>query len=100
MIYSGEYDFICNWYGGYNWVKNMPWKGNDRFNKLDFSQYILNNKTIGSKKEVDNLMFIKFYNAGHMVPMDQPENALLMINNFIKKVDLIKRHKNYKKQNI
>ena len=30
-----------------------------------------------------NLHFLRVYEAGHMVPMDQPENALEMIKRFI-----------------
>jgi len=35
------------------------------------------------KKKVDNLTFLKVYGAGHMVPMDQPEAALEVLNYLI-----------------
>jgi carboxypeptidase C (cathepsin A) len=31
----------------------------------------------------DGLVFLKVLNAGHMVPMDQPANALFMLNTFL-----------------
>ena len=34
-------------------------------------------------RQYGNLHFLRVYDAGHMVPMDQPENALAMINRFI-----------------
>ena len=33
LIYHGEYDFICNWYGGYKWVQELQWTGNEEWNK-------------------------------------------------------------------
>jgi carboxypeptidase C (cathepsin A) len=37
---------------------------------------------MGQFKEVDMLTFLRVYNAGHMVPMDQPEAALDMLDRF------------------
>jgi len=42
----------------------------------------------GHRKGRDNLIFATVWNAGHMVPMDQPEAAHDMINQFIKNKDL------------
>ena len=39
----------------------------------------------GELKSVDNLKFLRVLNAGHMVPMNQPEAALTMLNEFIHK---------------
>jgi len=35
-------------------------------------------------KNFENLTFLKLYDAGHMVPMDQPEAAFRMIDQFLK----------------
>ena len=37
----------------------------------------------GGVKKFANLAFLKVLNAGHMVPMDQPQVALAMIEEFI-----------------
>ena len=34
-------------------------------------------------RQYGNLHFLKVYDAGHMVPMDQPKNALAMLTRFI-----------------
>ncbi len=34
-------------------------------------------------RQYGNLHFLRVYEAGHMVPMDQPENALAMIQRLI-----------------
>ncbi|CAD5332419.1 unnamed protein product [Arabidopsis thaliana] len=60
LVYAGEYDLICNWLGNSRWVDQMNWSGQKGF---------------GSAKNV--------YNAGHMVPMDQPKASLQMLQNWM-----------------
>lgn len=43
----------------------------------------LGNTTVGMKQTFQGLTFMQIYNSGHMVPMDQPEVALEMIQQFI-----------------
>jgi len=43
----------------------------------------LNNKVVGYKKKVGNLELRTVNNAGHMIPMDQGEVALSMVNDFV-----------------
>ena len=44
---------------------------------------MVNGKAAGQMRQLDNFHFLRVYDAGHMVPMDQPENALSMINMLI-----------------
>ena len=39
----------------------------------------------GRFRNYKNFTFMRVYDAGHMVPMDQPANALKMINEFMDK---------------
>jgi len=39
-------------------------------------------KVWGEYKSVDKFTFLRVYNAGHMVPMNQPEAALAMVDRF------------------
>jgi len=34
-------------------------------------------------RQYENFHFLRVFNAGHMVPMDQPEAALAMLDRFI-----------------
>ena len=85
LVYSGDKDFICNWRGGEAWTNAMPWKHQAEFQKAQYTPYTVNGKEAGQYKEVDNLTFLRVYNAGHMVPMDQPAVALAMVDKFMNK---------------
>jgi len=68
-------------------IENFPWKKIDQWQQAE--RYVWNGdgKTDGAlagyMKEFDNLVYLKVKEAGHMVPMDQPERALDMIRTFI-----------------
>ena len=82
LIYHGEYDYICNWYGGYKWVQQLDWTGNAQWNKAENVSWSVDGEIAGYSQSFGGLTFLKVLNAGHMVPMDQPRNALAMIRQF------------------
>jgi cathepsin A (carboxypeptidase C) len=90
LVYSGDKDFICNWKGGEAWTHSLKWQKSDEFNKKDYSKWNVNEQPAGEFKNVDNLTFLRVYEAGHMVPMDQPQIALEMLNQFVGNVPLQK----------
>lgn len=96
LVYSGTTDYICNWKGGEAWTHNLDWEGNEEFNKQDYSSFKVNGEVKGEFKSYDGLTFLKIFEAGHMVPMDQPEAALFMIDNMMDKakIDLLKSQSN------
>lgn len=77
-IYHGDLDMICNWVGGEKMIDGVEWYGQNEFAKKSFV-----NAGYGLKRQWENLRFIKFSNAGHMVPMDQPEQAFRMLKEFL-----------------
>ncbi|KAL4442629.1 hypothetical protein ABPG74_007031 [Tetrahymena malaccensis] len=83
LIYNGDLDFMCNYIGSENWVNNLNWKQQSQFQAAQYQTVKLNGKEVGKIKGVSKLQFYIVYNAGHMVPKDQPEVALQLINTFI-----------------
>lgn len=73
LIYAGDQDFICNWVGNQRWVRDMDWAGKEEFNKSPLKQWIPTtmNKAAGEFQSARGLTFMRVYEAGHMVPMDQ-----------------------------
>jgi len=81
LIYSGDVDYICNWLGNKKWVKALEWEGQEQFNQADDKPWNLSTgKQAGRLRSHKNLKFLQVYDAGHMVPMDQPQAASEMLN--------------------
>ena len=83
LIYAGDADFICNWLGNQAWTEALEWPGKAGFNKEHLSPYMLKDKEVGVTKSYGNFTFLRLYQAGHMVPYNQPEASLQMLNEWI-----------------
>ncbi|GJP84354.1 hypothetical protein CLOP_g14415 [Closterium sp. NIES-67] len=88
LIYAGEKDLICNWIGNSWWVKGLNWKRQRQYGKAKYQPFVVGGSTKGKAKVAEPLTFLRVHEAGHMVPMDQPEAALEMIRRFMAKESL------------
>lgn len=79
LVYSGDLDFICNWRGGEKWTNQLNWPGQNKFQNMNYTSLA----NYGQYKTLNGFTFYRVYQAGHMVPMDQPAAALDMLNRFI-----------------
>ncbi|KAI3723536.1 hypothetical protein L2E82_35179 [Cichorium intybus] len=79
LVYAGEYDLICNWLGNSRWVQAMEWSGTKEFGASPELLFKVSGSEAGLLKTYGPLSFLKVHDAGHMVPMDQPEAALEML---------------------
>jgi len=93
LIYAGDVDFICNWMGNKAWTLKLPWTGVTDFNAAGDHEWHFTDsssadqlggwaRTAHAKKGEGSLTFMQVKEAGHMVPMDQPQAALAMLNSF------------------
>ena len=80
LVYSSDKDFICNWRGGEAWTDGCSWTGQKDFQKEDYKEWAVGSSAGGALKSHKNLSFLRVFEAGHMVPMNQPEAALQMLN--------------------
>ena len=85
LIYNGDKDYICNWIGGLYWTSALVWEGQQEYKSTDFEYWLTDDgaNVAGECKKFANLTFLVVHDAGHMVPMDQPQAALEMIEQFI-----------------
>jgi len=90
MIYAGEKDLICNWLGNQWWLNAMAWSGQADFGAAKEFTWAVGGERAGTVRSAGPLSFVKVADAGHMVPMDQPANALAMITAFTRGKDLRK----------
>ncbi|KAJ2454625.1 hypothetical protein EV183_001373 [Coemansia sp. RSA 2336] len=83
LIYVGDADWICNWYGVKATLMEMDWAGQTSFNSAQDKEWVVKGNKAGQVRTQSGLSFVRVYEAGHMVPMDQPENALDMLNRWL-----------------
>ena len=89
LIYAGDADFICNWLGNYAWTDALEWPGHKDFSASKMNALTLDGEKDGKKygnfKSSGNFTFMQIFEAGHMVPYDQPEASLDFFNRWLAK---------------
>lgn len=80
LIYAGDVDFVCNYLGNRAWTLKLDWDHKPDFNAAQEKDW---NGGGGLARSSNGLTFLQVYDAGHMVPTDQPEQALHMITQFL-----------------
>ncbi|OJD30733.1 carboxypeptidase y [Diplodia corticola] len=85
LIYAGDADFICNWLGNKAWSEALEWPGKKAYAPLPLEDLKLggDGKKIGEVKSSGNFTFLRLHAGGHMVPYDQPEASLDMLNRWL-----------------
>jgi len=83
LVYSGDKDWICNWRGGEAWTAATKWASKKEFNAAEYVEWKVDGEAAGDMRQYGDLHFLRVYDAGHMVPMDQPVNALAMLKMFV-----------------
>ena len=86
LIYAGDQDYICNWLGNQAWTKALDWKYQLEFNAATPTEIAFKNNATdvaGKLTAANGFNFLQMYDAGHMVPRDQPSRSLGMLNAFI-----------------
>jgi len=83
LVYAGEYDFICNWYGNHAWAAQLSWPGQQAFNNAPNVTWTVDGNAAGVSQSAQGFTFLKVFNAGHMVPYNQPANSLAMLQTFL-----------------
>ena len=80
LIYAGDADFICNWFGNKAWTKLLEWYGQDGFNEAKDVAWKskLSGKPLGEYRTFENFAFLRVYEAGHMVSLLSLECGLMI----------------------
>lgn len=85
LIYAGDADYICNWLGNHAWSDALEWPGKDKFKAAPMNNVSLSDggKAYGQIKNSGGFAFLRVYEAGHMVPYNQPEPCLNFVNRWL-----------------
>ncbi|TID18949.1 carboxypeptidase S1 [Venturia nashicola] len=76
LIWAGDTDWICNWMGNLATANSVKYPGQTKFVAAPLQPYTVNGKKKGEFKQVDNLAFLKIFEAGHEAAYYQPEASL------------------------
>ena len=94
LLFNGMNDLICNHVGNEKLLDSLPWSKAKQFTQqpryawesgVDPSKKInyIPGRPDGYIKTFENLSFLKVLESGHMVPMDQPAIALVMMKTLV-----------------
>ena len=90
LIYNGVFDMDCNFMGTDKWLQQMQWPGADKWHTLGRMPWKVTRASgggtpvvAGHTRALGNLTQLTLLGAGHLVPMDQPRTALLMLHTFL-----------------
>ncbi|CAO3635321.1 unnamed protein product [Cunninghamella echinulata] len=90
LVYSGDSDFICTWYGGHAWTNQLKFKNDQMFRKDQLKPWYIGDKEVGQIQQGGNLTFLRVYQASHYVAIDKPEVALKMFIDQVQSIQLNK----------
>ncbi|EPS31077.1 Carboxypeptidase S1 [Penicillium oxalicum] len=85
IVWAGDTDWICNWVGNYGAANAISYSGHAEFSSKSLAPYTVNGVEKGQYKTVNNLSFLRVYEAGHEVPYYQPETALQVFKQILQK---------------
>ncbi|KAI4249555.1 MAG: hypothetical protein LQ352_005587 [Teloschistes flavicans] len=76
VVYAGDADWICNWFGNQAAAEAVSYSGQSAFKSAPLTSYTVNGQAAGTFKTVGKLSFARIFGAGHEVPFYQPAAAL------------------------
>lgn len=83
LIYNGDCDIMCDWIGSKKWMTELEWKHSLHWSLMPDTGYFVAGAKVGMERSFAGFTFLQLYDSGHMVPRDQPEVALAMIQEFL-----------------
>ena len=76
VVWAGDADWICNWFGGLAAANAVQYSGTSAFNAAPLASYTVGGAAAGTFKNVGKFSFARIFGAGHEVPFYQPAAAL------------------------
>ncbi|OTB17220.1 hypothetical protein K445DRAFT_57100 [Daldinia sp. EC12] len=76
LIWTGDADYVSNWLGTLGVADSIEWLGKEEFANQDVRPYTLNGVQKGTFKSLDNLTFMRIFEAGHNVPFYRKFNLI------------------------
>ncbi|CAG8451842.1 18646_t:CDS:10, partial [Dentiscutata erythropus] len=87
MFFTGDADYICNWFGGIEVAESLKWERHYEFKNTVFQEWIVDGVKAGEIRKVKNLWFVKVFESGHFVPYSQPRNSFVLFEKWIESLN-------------
>ncbi|KOC10581.1 hypothetical protein AFLA70_151g001881 [Aspergillus flavus AF70] len=88
VLYYGDADYICNWYGGQAVSLAVNYTHDALFRSAGYVPFLVDGVEYGEVREAGNFTFLRIYEAGHAVPYYQPKAALEMFRRSLLGLDM------------
>ena len=88
VLYSGDYDLICNHWATEKMLDTMTWNNGTGFDLGNGTStpkrlWTVEDELAGLIQSARNMTYILFYNASHMVPYNQARRSRAMLHKFM-----------------
>ncbi|GKY92956.1 hypothetical protein MPSEU_000264400 [Mayamaea pseudoterrestris] len=83
LMYNGDRDLSTNAQGTETLLNSMDWNGADDWLETKRGLWVVDEYPAGYSKSLLGLDFVVIYNSGHLVPFNQPRNALDLFTRFL-----------------
>ncbi|WP_422375943.1 S10 family peptidase [Roseibium sp.] len=83
LIYNGLYDMDCNFMGTDAWLEALDWREGETFKQTPRTPWFIGHNWAGHSRNAGFLTQVLVNGAGHLVPMDQPEAAYVMLETWL-----------------
>lgn len=67
LIWTGDADYVSNWFGTSEVAHKIDWPGRDAFAAKDLEPYTVGGQEKASFKTQDNLTYMLVFGAGHQM---------------------------------
>lgn len=71
ILYSGDADYICNWFGGEAVSLAVNYTHAEAFRAAGYAPFLIDEVEYGAVREQGNFSFVRIYESGHQVPYFQ-----------------------------
>ncbi|RLO11345.1 hypothetical protein DYB28_011563 [Aphanomyces astaci] len=88
LLYVGDADLMCDYKGNDAWSKALKWSGQAAYNAAEVQDLVVHGNIAGQVRSAGNLAFVRVFNSGHGVPVDQPVVGLALIDRFFNRLAL------------
>ncbi|KAK4988540.1 hypothetical protein LTR50_003835 [Elasticomyces elasticus] len=76
LLYYGDADYICNWFGGEAVSLALNYTHSAAFRASGYTPFVVDGTEYGEVRQYGNLAFVRVYESGHEVPFYQPKASL------------------------